>query len=60
MSSIGLLPWSHLYGAAQAGLVTPKLNLPQIEVHIFSNYILFGDFSANSGAGQNYSHIGLQ
>lgn len=30
-----------------------KLNLSKIKVHIFNNYILFGDFSANSSAGQN-------
>lgn len=51
MSSTGLLPCSHLYTVAQAGLVIPKLNLPKIKVHFFNNYILFGDFSANSSAG---------
>lgn len=54
MSSLGELPWSHLYTAVQAGLVTPKLNLPKRKLHIFSSYILFGDFSANnSTVGQN-------
>lgn len=53
VSSMGQLPSSHLYTAAQAGLVTPKLNFPKIKVHIIHNYILFGDFSANSSAGQS-------
>lgn len=46
MSSTGYLHWSNFYTAAQAGLVTPKPNIPRIKVHIFSNYILFGAFIA--------------
>lgn len=52
MSSIGQLPSSHLYTEHRQDWLPRNSTSPAKKVHIIHNYILFGDFSANSSAGQ--------